>query len=274
MVAGRTEQLASAFRALHEPGRILLLPNAWDALSARVIQECGAQAIATTSSGLSWAHGCSDGEHLSPEVLVTALGEIVRASALPVTADIEAGYSRDPKQVGVLVSAIIASGAVGINLEDGAAPADLLVAKIGSARRASASAGVSLFVNARTDVFLKRLVSPERAIDETVARARRYREAGADGIFVPGLIEPEAIRCIAEAVALPLNVMVGAGLPPMSVLQGCGVRRVSAGASLCRASFGAARRATERFLAEHQYDLLLDGTFAQAELNAMFAKPD
>jgi 2-methylisocitrate lyase-like PEP mutase family enzyme len=189
-----------------------------------------------------------------------------------VTVDAEAGYSDDPEQTGALVSAILDAGAVGINLEDGAAAPASLAAKTGAAKRVAAAIGADLFVNARTDVFLKRLVPPERAIDETIARARRYREAGADGIFVPGLIEPAAIRSIAEQVELPLNVMVGAGLPPLSVLRNCGVRRVSAGASLCRATFGAARQAIGRFLSDHQYDQLLERAFAQAELNAMFAR--
>ena len=194
-----SSQASAAFRRLHAPGQLLVLPNAWDAASARLIESVGATAIATTSSGVCWARGYPDGKALPLAVLVGAVAEIVRVTRLPVSADVEAGYSADPQRVAETVSAVIGAGAVGINLEDGSAPPELLAAKITAVKQAARRAGVDLFVNARTDVYLKRLAPPERAVAETIARGKRYQEAGCDGLFVPGLSQRDAIQAIAAA---------------------------------------------------------------------------
>src|SRR5262249_14504219 len=195
---------AAEFRRLHAADAPLVLPNAWDAVSARLIEACGAAAIATTSSGVAWAHGYPDGDALPPRILAGAVDAIARVLSVPLTIDVEGGYSADPAAVGEVVSAVVAGGAVGINIEDGSSPPDLPCAKVAAAKAAATRAGVDLFVNARTDVYLRGLVPGVQAIEETVARARRYQAAGADGLFVPGLIDVDAIRAIASAVPLPL----------------------------------------------------------------------
>jgi 2-methylisocitrate lyase-like PEP mutase family enzyme len=205
-------------------------------------------------------------------VLVGAVAEIVRVTGLPVSTDMEAGYSDEPPRVAAVVEALIDAGSVGINLEDASAPPDLMVAKIAAVKRAAQRSGVDLFVNARTDVYLRRLVPAERALEETIARARRYQQAGADGIFVPGVGEREAIRTIAQSIELPLNVLVLPNLPPVAELRELGVRRVSAGSAVSAAAYGAARRSATRFLKEGLYDAFFSEPVAYAGMNELFPK--
>jgi 2-methylisocitrate lyase-like PEP mutase family enzyme len=264
------ETRAREFRRLHEAGRPLLLPNAWDPGSARLIESCGADAIATTSAGLAWSRGYPDGDVLPSRVLAAAVADIARVLSVPLTVDIEGGYSSDPSAVGEIVSAVVGAGAVGINLEDGAAPPDLLCAKIAAVRVAADRARVPLFVNARADVYLRGLVPPEQAAAETIERARRYREAGCDGLFVPGLREPAAIRAVVAAVTVPLNVMVMPGLPPVTELEALGVRRISAGAAIAQAAYGIAQHAARQFLADGRYDAMFETTVGYADMNRLF----
>lgn len=264
---------SARFRALHAPGELLVLPNAWDAGSARLVESCGAAAVATTSSGVAWAHGYPDGDALPPRVLAAAVAEIVRVLSVPLTVDAEGGYASDPQAVGETIGVIAGAGAVGVNLEDGGGTVDLLCAKIEAAKRAAARAGVDLFVNARTDVFLRRLAPAERAVEETIARGRRYRAAGADGLFVPGAYEAAAIRDIAAGIELPLNVMALLALPPVAELRRCGVRRVSAGAAIAQAGYALLRRAATEMLADGRYDAMFAAGVPYAEMNGLFATP-
>ena len=263
----------ATFRDLQVPGRLLVLPNAWDAGSARVIEECGAAAIATTSSGVAWARGYPDGNALPTRVLLAAVAEIARVIRVPLTADVEAGYSDDPRAVAETVAAVLGAGAVGINLEDGAGTPDLLCAKIEAVKTAAVRAGVDVFVNARTDVFLKQLAPPERAVEATLERARRYREAGCDGVFVPALHEPAAIRVVVAGVApLPLNVMAYPGLPNAAGLRELGVRRLSAGAAVASAALGRARSRAAAFLADGVSEALFDESVEYGPTNSLFPR--
>lgn len=264
---------AEQFRKLHEPGGLLILPNAWDAGSARLFESCGAKATATTSAGLAWSRGYPDGDVLPPRILAQAVAEIARVISTPLTVDIEGGYSSVPEKVGEAVAAVVDAGAVGINLEDGSGSPDLLCAKIAAAKAAAARAGVDLFVNARTDVCWRRsLVPPERATGEAIERARRYQGAGCDGIFVPGLADRSAIREITAAINLPLNVLVLSGLPRVAELRELGVRRVSSGSALARAAYAIARRAATQFVTEGRYDAMFETTAEYAELNALYSR--
>jgi 2-methylisocitrate lyase-like PEP mutase family enzyme len=257
---------AQAFRRLHEPGPLLLLPNAWDAASARLTEAAGALAIATTSAGVAWAHGYPDGDALPPASLAAAVAEMARVLTVPLSVDVEGGYSALPRAVGDTVAAVAAAGAVGINIEDGAGPPDLLCAKIAAVREA---VGGALFVNVRCDVYLRRLAPPENAVRETLDRARRYQAAGADGLFVPGLCDAAAIRAIAAGTPLPLNVMVVPELPPPDALRELGVRRVSAGSGIAQAAYGLVRRAAAQLLAGG-YDALLEPALGYGEVNGLF----
>jgi 2-methylisocitrate lyase-like PEP mutase family enzyme len=263
---------ASAFRALHREGEILVLPNAWDAASARLVEACGAAAVATSSAAMSWARGVADGERLGRDALVQTVAEIVRVVRVPVSVDLEAGYAAEPEAIAPTLAAVLEAGAVGINLEDGTAPPEVLAAKIAVARRTAARVGVELFINARTDVYFRNLVPAERALDETLRRARVYREAGCDGVFVPRLVAPEQIRAVAADVRLPLNVLAVPGLAPVAQLQSWGVRRVSAGASLAAAALARVRRATRELLERGEYDAMFDDAVAAREMNELFAR--
>ena len=228
---------AAVFRQLHHAAHPLVLPNAWDAGSARLIESLGAKAIATTSAGVAWAHGYADGHHLPARLLAATVAEIVRVVKVPVSTDVEGGYSEDLDEVEQAISRVIDAGAVGINIEDGTGPVDQLCHKIERAHRAADRAGVALFVNARTDVYLHSLAPEDSRVEMTLSRAGRYRGAGADGLFVPTVAKADDIRAIAAGSALPLNVLAWPGLPDLAELQRLGVKRLSAGSGIARALF-------------------------------------
>lgn len=235
------------FVALHRQKRPLLLPNAWDAASARLWQEAGAVAVGTSSAAVAWSRGYADGGALPHAELLSSLAGIVRVASIPVTADIEDGYSDDPQAVAKLAIEIAAAGAVGINLEDGGGAPGRLAEKIVAIRRRLGS--VPLFINARTDVYLRGLASGEEAVAMTIERLSAYRDAGADGGFVPGLASVEDAATIASAVpSLALNLMAIPGLPPVDALAAAGVRRISAGPALFKAAFGTGVAAVRAYL--------------------------
>lgn len=252
---------------------MLVLANAWDAGSARLIESLGAKAIATTSCGVAWSHGYADGNFLPVPLLVATIAGIARVVKVPVTADVEGGYSSDPASVADTVAAVIDAGAVGINLEDGAGDPDLLCAKIAAARRAAVRAGVELFVNARTDVDLRGLAPAEDRVALTLERAARYRAAGADGIFVPGVVDAAEIRSITRAAQMPLNVMARPGLPAAAALQALGVRRLSSGGDLAEAAFGRVASLARAFLRTGASEPLVEGAMPYAEINALMPAP-
>jgi 2-methylisocitrate lyase-like PEP mutase family enzyme len=268
---GRFEE----FRRLHSPeSGILVLPNAWDAMSARAIEAAGARAIATTSSGVSWSLGRPDGQGLTRDEMVAAVGRIVRAVGVPVTADVEGGYgSGTPEDAAQTARQVVEAGAVGINLEDspGRDGAVLLAPEEHAARIAGARAGggAGLFINARVDVYLRPAVAEERRFDETVRRARAYVAAGADGVFVPGVSDAEVIRRLAGAVGAPLNVMAGPGSPDVPALHALGVARVSVGPKLALAVMGQVGRAAAELLERGSYGAL-EGAPGFPEVNGMF----
>ena len=195
-MAGTAQKaVAAKLRALHAAG-VLVLPNAWDAGSAVVIALAGARAIATTSGGIAWSLGRSDGQRLTRTEMIERVREIAAAVTIPVTADIEGGYGLGPGDVAVTVEEVIAAGAVGVNIEDSRAPGGPLfdpaeqAERIQAARAASALAGLpELFINARTDVFLYGIGVPETRLDDVLARSDAYAKTGADGLFVPGLTD-------------------------------------------------------------------------------------
>jgi 2-methylisocitrate lyase-like PEP mutase family enzyme len=262
-------ELAAQFRALHEPGNLLVLPNAWDVASARLVESCGATAVATSSAAVAWAHGYPDGEKLPKAALLQLVADIARVVKVPISADSEAGYSSEPAEVAAFAVALGKAGAVGINLEDGTSPPALLAAKIEAIKKACAREGLDLFVNARTDVYLKSLVPAERALDEAPMRGRLYRDAGADGFFVPGLADANGLRMIASAIDLPLNALIWPKLPGIAALKEAGVRRVSAGTATARAAMGALRRATLDLLDKGRYDAMTAEADGCPNLNAL-----
>jgi 2-methylisocitrate lyase-like PEP mutase family enzyme len=269
-MTSRNPDAAQAFHRLHQDG-LLILPNVWDAGNARLIESLGAKALATTSAAVAWSHGYADGDLLPVRLLLATVADIARVVSVPLSVDIEGGYSSDPAAVGETVAGVIDAGGVGINLEDGTSSPDLLCAKIEQAKRAGERLGVNVFVNARVDVYLHALAPPDRRVDETLARAERYRGAGADGIFVPGVTAAPEIQAVASAVALPLNVLARPGLPPAAELQALGVRRLSAGSGIAQAIFGRIASMAAAFLKTGASDPLGEGAMPYAEINALMA---
>ncbi len=228
---------AETFKKLHEPGNPLVLYNIWDAGSAKTLVEAGAPAIATGSWSVAAAHGYPDGEAMPLFLLVTVAERIAASVDVPVSIDFEGGFAKDPAGVRENVKRLTGAGIIGINLEDQVVGGEGLYAPEEQAQRIAAAVnggedeGVSIFINARTDLFLQ---EPDQArhgalIAETIERGAIYREAGASGFFVPGLVDPDLIARICEGVSLPVNVMKSPAAPDIATLARVGVARVSHG---------------------------------------------
>ena len=243
MITGPSSDKADALLALHAgPG--FVLPNAWDAGSARILEQVGFPAIATTSAGIAWSCGVPDGGALDRDTMLEHVGRIVAAVSVPVTADLEAGYGDTADDVGRTLARAVELGVVGANLEDadagGLFAIDDAVERITAARAAAPSG--TFVLNARTDTYFAGTSGDVFA--ETVQRTVRYLDAGADCIFVPGVIEPETIRRLAAAIPGPLNVVAGlASTIDAPTLFSLGVKRVSLGGSLARAALSMLERA-------------------------------
>jgi len=262
-------ETAATFHKLHE--QLLILPNAWDAASARIVQDAGAKAIATSSAAVAWAQGYADGHHFPIENLIEVVKATARAVTIPITCDAEGGYSDDPKQAAENVAKLIDAGAVGINLEDGKWPHELHLKKIEAIRGMAERKGVNLYINARTDVILKALVPPEQAIEETLRRAAAIEKAGGSGLFVPGIAHGPQISAIVEGTKLPLNIMARPEAPDATHLRALGVRRLSAATRLFNVAMAAAREAAEDFLRDGDSDALWQRRGSPPDYNKLFA---
>jgi 2-methylisocitrate lyase-like PEP mutase family enzyme len=278
MVSESQHAKAATLRSLHADG-VFVLPNAWDAGSAAMIAAAGAQVIATTSAGVSWSLGRQDGQNISRQEATDAVARIVAAVDLPVTADVEGGYGSSPGAVAATVAAMIGAGAVGINLEDSGAPdgglfdASAQAARIRAARVAATDAGLpELVINARTDVFLFEIGKPEGRLDDVLVRAAAYAEAGADSLFVPGLLDLGTLATLTGKVSLPLNVMVGPGAPDVATLRAVGVRRISLGQAISQAAYTLARKAAAEALTAGTFDSIA-GADSFGDINGTFRPP-
>lgn len=228
---------ARAFAALHVPGKPLVLFNVWDPGSAKAVAEAGAKALATGSWSVAAANGFADGEKIPLDLAIANLERIVRSTVLPVSVDIESGYGKTPEEVARTVARTLTAGAVGCNLEDSFLESGKLrevaeqVVRTRAARRAADTAGIPYFINARTDVFFQKPAAEHGAamVEAALARARAYAEAGASGLFVPGLVDRELIKRLAAASPLPVNVLVGTATPSLTGLREACVARVSHG---------------------------------------------
>lgn len=251
-------QHATLFKSLHDSKNPLRLSNAWDVASAKIAEAAGAPAIATTSAGIAWSLGVPDGDRLDRIQAVSAVRKIVDAVNIPVTADIEGGYARNSTDVADTISAIVEAGAVGINIEDGSRTPEDFAANIAVARRTAEAAGIRLFINARTDVFLAGAGSLDQMLEEVLARASRYVDAGADGIFVPGAATAESIGALTAGISVPVNIMVGPGSLSVDELGHLGVARVSLGSGVAQAAYAVAQRAANELMATGTYGATLN----------------
>jgi len=260
---------AETFAQLHAGPDVLILPNAWDAGSARVIETAGAKAIATSSAAVAWANGYPDGEALPFDILLNTVREIARLVSIPITADVEAGYVQEDATVVENVQYVVDAGAVGINIEDGTGSPDLLADKIAAIK---AALGRDVWVNARTDVYLHNLAQGEAAYEETVKRAKRYRAAGADSIFIPMAVDENDLARFVKAIDAPLNVLAWKGLPPAARLKEIGIRRLSAGSGVAKASLIHTFAIAKDFLEDGASEPLTGPSPMPGGLNAMMRR--
>ena len=259
------------FRDLHSnPGKLLILPNVWDAGGARIVESLGAKAVATTSAGVAWSKGYPDGNNMPPRLLAHLAEEIVKTVKVPVSIDFEAGYSDNPAVVVENLKPIVAAGISGINIEDGTDEPAVLAKKIEAIKRMASSEGVDVFVNARTDVYLQDLVADERKVRETLDRAATYQEAGADGLFVPGLTETADIGEITKGTSLPVNLMSSSELPKMEQLAKLNVRRLSAGTAIAQIAYRHVARLAENFLKEGDCGVFNEDAMQYSQLQNLF----
>lgn len=240
---------AATFSALHSGPAVLVLANAWDPGSARLIEDLGGKAVATSSAAVAWAHGWPDGDALPLSLLAETTRAIAATIGVPLSVDAEGGYAATPEEAAANVAALVEAGAAGINIEDGDGPPELLAAKIRAIRAMAEARGVALFINARADVYLRGLAPAETAVAETLRRAALYAEAGASGLFVPGLADADAIRAVAAGTRLPLNLLARPALPDAAGLAALGVRRLSAGSNLAQMAWATVEDAARDFLA-------------------------
>src|SRR5579863_5272791 len=270
---------AERLRKLHHGPCILALPNAWDAVSARILEELGYPAIATSSAAVAFSLGYPDGQRISRREMLEVVTRIAHAVKIPVTADMESGYGKTPEEIAETTKELVASGAVGLNFEDITGDDEsshvelpLQVKKIRAIRETSAALGVPVVINARTDIYLMPIGPAETRFERTVERLRAYRDAGADCLFVPGLCDREVIARLVKTLDAPLNILASPGCPSLDELEKIGVARVSAGSSAMRAAMGAFQRVAKDWLAHGTYDSLLQVTVPYAELNRMMAR--
>ncbi len=239
--------LAQTLRKLHHGPPILVLPNAWDAISARLFEAEGFPAIATTSAGVAAALGYPDGGVVPANEMVEAIGRIVRSVKVPVTADIEHAYGETPNAVADMVLRVVATGAAGINLEDYVPGADGLESlevqldKIAAIVKATGTAGVPIVINARTDGFLRAVGNADARLGSAIARGKAFLAGGADCVFVPGVRDRETIAALVAGIGGPVNILAVEGTPPIAELEAIGVARVSVGSGPMRASLAVVR---------------------------------
>jgi 2-methylisocitrate lyase-like PEP mutase family enzyme len=270
---------ADAFRRLHDRTRTLVLPNAWDVGSACVFEAAGFPAVATSSAGVAWARGHPDGQHIDRAEMADVVRRIACHVAVPVTADMEGGYGEDGASAAETVRAVIAAGAVGLNLEDGTHRPDrpLLdlsaqVERVRAARQAADAEGVPVVINARTDVYLAAVGDEAGRLDQAVRRANAYRAAGADCLFVPGVRDAGTIGALVRAINGPINILAGPDTPPVAELERLGVARVSVGGGPARAALTLARRIAEELRGPGTYTLFTQDTLSYAEVNQLLSK--
>lgn len=266
---------AEEFRRLHHQNRVLILPNAWDVPSARVFEDAGFPAVATSSAGLMVSLGYPDGEQIPKREMAKAVSRIATKVAIPLSADIVAGFGRGPRGVAATVKMIVEAGAVGINIEDHDPIGDRLypvraqARKIQAIRELGRSMDVPLVINARTDALWKAKGTAEELLQEAIRRCVAYRDAGADCVYPMRLTEASSIAAFVEAVGCPVNVMIRRGLPPVPELERLGVKRVSFGPGASYAAMGLLKRISEEVISRGTFSSLVEGAISLDELNQL-----
>lgn len=269
-------ELGRKFLELHRGPKILVLPNAWDVSSARIFEDAGFPAIGTTSAGIANSFGYPDGQKIPRKEMLDAVRRIVEAVEVPVTADVEAGFGSTPEEVADTAGAVIAAGAVGMNLEDGVEGKPDLLADITLQKEiilavlgVAAASRVPFVLNARTDIFLYGIGPEETRLARTIERLNSYRAGGAQSLFAPGVKDKETIAQVVHGVAGPVNILATGGTPPIAELEQLGVARVSVGSGPMRASLGFVDRMARQLRDEGVFTLMTEGALPYPDANRL-----
>ena len=264
---------AARLLELHDAPELLILPNVWDPLGARMLESLGYPAVATASAAVAYSLGYRDGEAMPFEEMLGAIRRVARAVDVPVTADVERGYSDTPEGVADNTARVIEAGAVGVNVEDSLAEGgdlrdvDGQCERIAAARGAADAASVPLVINARIDVFMSQPNnSAEARLEETIVRSRHYLSAGADCIYPITLNDLGLLKKLREAIAAPINVYASPGTPPVPDLEAAGIARLSLGPGLLKVSVSAMKRVAEELREGGSYDALTSGVISSQEI--------
>lgn len=257
---------AEFFRKLHFANDPLILPNAWDAISAKLFEKSGAKAIGTTSAGVAAALGFPDGQKTPNNIFLSAVKLIIESVDIPVTVDLEAGYGKTISEICDIVRQVIELGAVGINIEDtdfSKEPNKLekiiyQVDKISSIREIAKKTEVPIFINARSDVYWLKDDTVTDQYAEINYRFSKYLEAGADGVFIHGITDLTVLHKICQSIKAPVNALAGTWMPPMNKLKEIGVARISIGSGMFRASAGFIQQTTKKYLHDHDFRFLAE----------------
>ncbi|WP_345461582.1 isocitrate lyase/phosphoenolpyruvate mutase family protein [Deinococcus carri] len=271
---------ARTFQNLHHAERGFLLPNVWDAASARIFEAAGFPAIGTTSAGIAYSRGRRDGQTLTRAGMCREVAAIVDAVGIPVNADIEAGYGDSPADVARSVTDFVAAGAVGLNLEDATGrPEQPLYTleeqqrRLEAARTAADAAGLPVYLNARTDTYITQFGNgEEERLAETLRRGRAYLNAGADSVFVPLLTDPATLRRLASDLGGPVTVMAFPGAPSVAALLDAGAVRVSIGQSAMLATLGLTARIARELRDSGTYQAMAASFYGFSEAEQLFAE--
>ena len=269
MVSRAQKEKADLFLKYHYDKEILVLVNSWDAGSSRLIEACGYKAVATTSMGIAASFGYPDCQVIQLSEMIETIKGIVNAVQVPVTVDFEAGYGSNTDAIVDSVTKVIATGIAGINIEDSIDLSPNLVDEVEFCERISAiralsdSLGFHLVINARTDAFYTSSGSPREKLTESIRRGNKYRQAGADCIFVQPVWDRETIATLVKEIQAPINILanpgIGAGMPPsVRELQDLGVARVSLGSGLMKATLALIRKVADELSAKGTYNVLSD----------------
>lgn len=276
MISEQLVAKAERFCALHKGQNTMILPNAWDVISAKMFEECGCKAIGTTSAGIAMSLGYPDGQEIPFETMLSVIKNMVNSVDVPVSADIESGYCKTTKEILHTIDQVISAGVVGINLEDGTGDINspiydpiLQQEKISAIREHCDSIGFPLFINARTDIFWLNLGEPESRIDEAIHRVKLYEEAGADCVFVPALKDKEEIQKLRKAVNCPINLLAVPGLPSLQELSEIEIERVSTGSSPFRASVSLLKQIGDEIVNQRTFNKMIDDVLSYGEVSGL-----
>jgi 2-methylisocitrate lyase-like PEP mutase family enzyme len=276
MTSSTQKSKAVQFREMHHGPSILVLPNAWDVASARIFEQAGFQAIATTSSGVAASLGYPDEQRISRHMMIEVVERITRVVECPITVDIEAGYGDTREEVLETIKAVIAAGAVGINIEDSTkgqekslVDVSFQVELLKDIQETALSMDVPLVVNARIDVFLLAIGDPARRFEEAVQRAKAYRQTGADCVFPIGLSDAHTITDLVQATNAPINILASPATPSIAELARLGVARVSFGSGMMRATLARLRYIARELLEHNTYTSMTEESISGAELRSL-----